>query len=105
MKLKVVILIIGMLIMVSSTLFFSEETAADWRYTVRRGDTLFRVARKTGVSVKAIKNRNGLRLNRLRIGQRIIIPSGVARQSKSRKAGVRNTGELELLARAIHAEA
>lgn len=105
MKAKLVILILGMLIMVASTMFFSEETAADWRYTVQRGDTLFRIARKTGVSVKTIKNANGLRSNRLRIGQRIIIPSGANRQSTSQKAGARNSGELELLARAIHAEA
>lgn len=104
MKWRMLIIGFGLAIMTVSTVFFCAETSADWRYTVKRGDTLFRIARKTGVTVNAIKRRNGVTSNRLRIGQRIMIPSGAASRS-SRKAGVRSTGELELLARAIHAEA
>jgi N-acetylmuramoyl-L-alanine amidase len=86
------------------TLFVAEKTLADWQYMVHRGDTLFSVARKTGVTVGALQRRNGLRFYRLRIGQRIIIPSGVANR-KSRRAGARNYGEVDLLARTIYAEA
>ncbi|HEY8463553.1 MAG TPA: cell wall hydrolase [Bacillota bacterium] len=103
-KIRTVILILSMIIITGLTVFFGETTLADWRYTIRRGDTLFKIARRTGVTVRAIKNRNGLTSNRLRIGQRIMIPSGVTNRS-SRRVGVRHSGELDLLARVIHAEA
>jgi N-acetylmuramoyl-L-alanine amidase len=102
---RITISLLSLLIISVSTLFVASEKAwADWRYTVRRGDTLFTVSRKTGVSVAALRRRNGLWYNRLRIGQRIIIPSGRAAQSR-RWAGVRNYGEMDLLARTIFAEA
>jgi N-acetylmuramoyl-L-alanine amidase len=87
-----------------STLLMATKTLADWKYRVRRGDTLYRVARKTGVTVKSLRSRNGLRGNRLRIRQTLVIPSGRVRRY-SRMSGARNYGELDLLARTINAEA
>lgn len=52
------------------------EVRAEWTYTVRRGDTLFRIARRYGTTVAAIRRRNGLRGATIRIGQRIVIPTG-----------------------------
>jgi N-acetylmuramoyl-L-alanine amidase len=101
---RISLVIVSLVAISISTLFVAEKTLADWQYTVRRGDTLFSVARKTGVTVGALRRRNGLRFYRLRIGQRISIPSGVANR-KSRRAGTRNYGEMDLLARTIHAEA
>jgi len=46
------------------------------RYTVVAGDTLYGVARKTGASVDAIKQANGLNDGVIRIGQTLNIPSG-----------------------------
>ena len=43
------------------------------RYRVKSGDYLGKIANKYGVSVNSIKRWNGLRSNRLRIGQRLTI--------------------------------
>jgi membrane-bound lytic murein transglycosylase D len=43
------------------------------RYRVRSGDYLGKIAEKYGVSVSSIKRWNGLRNNRLRVGQRLTI--------------------------------
>lgn len=100
MRLKFILVIVitfaGFLVM------HPNPARADWTYTVRRGDTLYSIARKTGVPFKDLQNRNGLRWNWLRIGQRITIPSGV---SAANTAPVRTSGDLNLLARLIHAEA
>lgn len=47
-------------------------------YTVVAGDTLYGVARKTGASVENIKRANGLSDGMIRIGQKLVIPSGTA---------------------------
>jgi len=54
-------------------------------YRVKRGDTLKRIARKFGVTVRDLKRWNRLRSNRIRPGQRLIVfkrGPGVARVSK-----------------------
>lgn len=44
-------------------------------YTVRRGDTLGGIARKyKGVTVRSLKQANGLKSNMIRVGQKLIIP-------------------------------
>ncbi|MEQ9619388.1 MAG: LysM peptidoglycan-binding domain-containing protein [Deltaproteobacteria bacterium] len=49
-------------------------------YTVKRGDNLHDLSRKFGVSVNEIKNRNNLKTNNIRIGQKLILnTSGTAR--------------------------
>lgn len=58
---------------------FVMEAGADWTYTVRRGDTIFRIARRYGTTVTAIRRRNGLTRSTVRIGQRIVIPSAPRR--------------------------
>ena len=93
-------IVVGLII--GGTFCINESARADWTYTVHRGDTLFTIARKTGLTSTAIKRRNGLPSKSLRIGQRIIIPSNVAATSK---APVRLGGDTFLLARVINAEA
>jgi murein DD-endopeptidase MepM/ murein hydrolase activator NlpD len=44
-------------------------------YKVREGDTLSRVARKTGVGVAALKQANGLQDGLIRVGQTLTIPA------------------------------
>ena len=47
-------------------------------YTIQRGDTLYGIARKFGVSVKDITDTNGLSsVNRLMIGQALVIPTEI----------------------------
>ncbi|MFU0842503.1 MAG: Lytic transglycosylase [Burkholderia sp.] len=45
-------------------------------YTVRRGDTLYAVAKRFGVSASQIKRANGLKSNRVHAGQTLSIPAG-----------------------------
>ena len=53
-------------------------------YTVRSGDTLGRIARRCGTTVKDImKAMPELNPSRLRIGQEIIIPNGAVSAAKS----------------------
>ncbi len=63
------------------------------RYRVRQGDYLGKIARRFGVRVSDIKRWNGLRSNRLRIGQRLTIypkkPGFAAKKSTKNK---KNTG-------------
>ena len=42
-------------------------------YTVKKGDNLYGISRKTGFSVSEIKETNNLRSNNLKIGQKIIL--------------------------------
>lgn len=44
------------------------------KHVVKRGDTLSELARKYGVTIAAIKNRNGLKNDIIRIGQTLLIP-------------------------------
>lgn len=48
-------------------------------YTVRRGDTLYGIALRFGVTVSAIMQRNGLRSQVIAVSQRLIIPRPEAR--------------------------
>lgn len=49
--------------------------AATARYRVRSGDTLWSIARRHGTTVARLKSANGLRSERVRPGQRLVIPS------------------------------
>ena len=51
-----------------------QERVTSSRYTVARGDTLGKIGRKFGVSVKELKDANGLRSNTLRAGTKLNIP-------------------------------
>ena len=44
-------------------------------YTVKKGDTLFSVAKANGVSVEDLKKANGLKDNTLSLGQKLRIPA------------------------------
>ncbi|MFZ1061274.1 MAG: LysM domain-containing protein, partial [Candidatus Rokuibacteriota bacterium] len=49
-------------------------------YHVKEGDTLSGIAKRFGVSLRALIDANGLqRPDALRLGQRLLIPSGSAR--------------------------
>jgi LysM repeat protein len=51
-------------------------------YTVRSGDTLSLIARRCGVSVAGLKRANGLRSDRIVIGQALAIPGATAASRK-----------------------
>lgn len=54
----------------------AKPSAVAGGYTVQEGDTLTRVAKKTGVSVTALKAANGMQDGVLRIGQTLKVPTG-----------------------------
>jgi membrane-bound lytic murein transglycosylase D len=50
--------------------------ASHFAVTVREGDTLASIARRTGASIQQIKRANGLTSNQVRPGQRLRVPRG-----------------------------
>lgn len=76
-----------------------------WVYTVRRGDTIFKISRRVGVPVSRIRSANGIYANSLRIGQRIFIPTVTAARRTTALAGNRRAVSSYALAQLIHAEA
>ncbi|TWG95552.1 murein DD-endopeptidase MepM/ murein hydrolase activator NlpD [Mesorhizobium sp. J18] len=54
------------------------KSTQDGSYTVASGDTLYAIARKTGVSADRIKSANGLSDGYLQVGQKLQIPAGAA---------------------------
>ncbi len=52
-----------------------EGPGLSWAYLVRKGDTLSRIASRTGVSVSRLRAANGLRGNLIYVGQKLRIPS------------------------------
>ncbi len=56
---------------------------------VKRGDTLTKIARRCGVSVRALAAANGIQnINRVRVGQRLIIPAAGSAPAATNPAGV-----------------
>ncbi|MCL6500074.1 MAG: M23 family metallopeptidase [Firmicutes bacterium] len=55
-------------------------------YTVRKGDTLWAIALKTGVPVEQLAEVNGIRGDRLQIGQKLVIPTGPAARPQAARA-------------------
>ena len=62
------------------------------RYRVRSGDYLGKIASKYGVSVSKIKRWNGLKSNRLKIGQRLTIYPRKFNTSSTKKSAVTKAG-------------
>ncbi|NLY88761.1 MAG: LysM peptidoglycan-binding domain-containing protein [Firmicutes bacterium] len=74
-RLLVIVISLGLLFLLAG------GTAADWTYTVQRGDTLQGIAQRFGVSLGSLRQRNGLWTDSLRVGQRITIPTGATAAS------------------------
>ena len=57
------------------TLFAQRLAEGKLRYTIVRGDTLSEIAMRYGISAERIRRENGLRSDRIRVGQVILIPA------------------------------
>lgn len=58
----------------AGTLLAWQRTQRGQEYTIARGDTLSDIAQRFRVSVKSLKESNGLNTNTIRIGQTLVIP-------------------------------
>ena len=58
----------------------AKSSGAPGTYKVQDGDTLSRIARKTGVGVAALKQANGLQDGLIRVGQTLTVPAAGAAQ-------------------------
>ena len=54
------------------------KSSASGGYTVASGDSLYTIAKKNGTTVDALKAANGLADGKLKIGQKLVMPSGGA---------------------------
>lgn len=97
---RMIVCLICVVILVSFY-YSAQKVRAEWTYTTHRGDTLFNIAKRTGVTMNTIKTRNGFDSNYLRIGQKIIVPTSDANTMPP----MRTSGDDALLARLIFAEA
>lgn len=52
----------------------SQTSAKGTTYIVKSGDTLNRISRTYGVSVKALQEANGIKGSRINVGQKLVIP-------------------------------
>jgi len=57
---------------------FADVASGDKTYTVKSGDTLTRIAKTQGATVKAIKAANNLTTDRIKVGQKLKIPGKAA---------------------------
>ena len=81
-------------LLVSLTLAFAFALPAQADvYRVRPGDSLYKIARKFHTTVAKIKRLNGLRSNRIRVGQKLIIPGTRHTPSWYRKFKPRKSSE------------
>ncbi|HCR37284.1 MAG TPA: hypothetical protein DIU37_03950, partial [Opitutae bacterium] len=66
----------------------STQQASEAHYTVQRGDTLSSISHRYHVSVRSLKQANGLTSDRIRVGQTLSIPGSVASASTSQASQV-----------------
>lgn len=74
-------------------------------YTVQRGDTLWLIARKYGMSVSDITKANNLTSDYLYVGQTLLIPDNPKSVAPSPANGGTSEADVRMLARIIEAEA
>ncbi|EEF60429.1 LysM peptidoglycan-binding domain-containing protein [Pedosphaera parvula] len=53
----------------------ADATSGGASYTVKSGDTLAKIAKKSGVSVKALQSANNLKTARIKVGDKLKIPA------------------------------
>lgn len=63
----------------------SVDGSAGQRHKVKKGETLYKIAKNYGVSVKQIKQANGLKGSGIHPGDRIVVPNKVSVKSSNNK--------------------
>ncbi|MBX2843497.1 MAG: LysM peptidoglycan-binding domain-containing protein [Flammeovirgaceae bacterium] len=57
----------------------AENNSKTFTYTVKSGDSLYKISKETGISINDIMKINNLKGNNILIGQNLILPSGINR--------------------------
>jgi LysM repeat protein len=79
--------------------------AAGTEYVVVKGDSFAKIAKKNGVSVKAIEAANpGVAPTKLKVGQKLSIPAAVRRRGGAGNGGAQASGWFEHGRRSLHGE-
>jgi len=74
-------------------------------HTVKRGDSLYIIAKNYNTAIDALRRSNNLNTDMLLVGQRLVVPSRQAAATKAVTRASLSTNERELLARIVHSEA
>lgn len=69
----------------------SVEGRAEQKYKIKKGDTLYKIARNHGVSVKQIKQANALKGSMLKPGDRIVVPTKAPVKTNKRNKTIKKT--------------
>lgn len=85
-------------------IFSAGPVLAAESYTVKAGDTLYRIATKYGISVAELQKQNGLKDTWIYADQVLRIPEG-KNITASRSAGFLNSEDIYWLSKAVYAEA
>jgi cell wall-associated NlpC family hydrolase len=67
-------------------LFFISTADANTLYTVKKGDSLYKISKKFNIQVSAIKEVNNLESVRLKTGMKLVIPDSNKKQKKNETA-------------------
>ncbi len=62
------------------------------RHTVAKGENLFKISQRYGVTVEALKEANGLKNDNVQLGQKLVIPSG-SKATKTSSGGVKKSSK------------
>lgn len=73
---------------------YARSGSSTQKYRVRRGDTLGKVARRHGMSIRSLKRLNNLRSNNIMIGQRLKVLGGRSSLAQTKKYKVRRGDSL-----------
>lgn len=80
-----VVLALAFSLVATAAVSASDHTNAPTiRYVVRRGDTLYSIARRYGTTVERLMQANGLRSDWLRVGQRLVVRGRAPSRSAAR---------------------
>ncbi|MGI5853222.1 MAG: cell wall hydrolase [Bacillota bacterium] len=63
-----------------------------WVYNVQKGDSLYKIAKKTDVPVESIREANGLRTTRIQANQKLVIPTSTG-TTASKSSGATSTAK------------
>jgi cell wall-associated NlpC family hydrolase len=64
---------------------------ADTIYTIKKGDSLYKISKKFGVSVEEIKTKNKIATSRIKLGKKIIVPTSTHPQTIEKAEATHDT--------------